>query len=295
MSTAGRTLAQAKVNLALRILGKRDDGYHAIETVFQRVELADSVTVRTTAGARSLHCDAMRDENPEDNLGFRAAAAYVEETGWPRGFEIRIEKQIPIGGGLGGGSTDAAAVLRILNALSPAPIAADALLRVAGGIGADVPFLTSDHVLALGWGRGEMLRQLAPLPQRNIALIVPARGMPTRDAYARLAASRGRYAERPRVITSEMFASWDNTARHSVNEFEAVIGDVFPEMRSWIEVGARLGLLTRLSGSGSTVFIVDPGTKDSLQAAISALGLDASARVIRTRTAPSVVPIELLD
>src|SRR5687768_10707216 len=294
MRTAGRTLAQAKVNLALRILGRNDDGYHAIETVFQRVELADSVTVRTTAGARSLRCDAMRDENPDDNLGFRAAAAYSEEAGWPRGFEIQIEKRIPIGGGLGGGSTDAAAVLRVLNALSPAPITADAMLRLAAGIGADVPFFTSDHVLALGWGRGEKLRELAPLPQRNLALIVPARGMATRDAYERLAASRGHYAERSRAITPEMFGSWDNTARHSVNEFEPVIADVFPEIRSWIEVGARLGLLTRLSGSGSTVFLVDPGTKDSLQAAIAALGLDASARVIRTRTAASVVPIELL-
>lgn len=295
MSTAGRTLAQAKVNLALRILGRNADGYHSIETVFQRVELADSITVKLTAGARSLQCDAMRDKAPEENLGFRAAAAYVEATGWPRGFEIHIEKRIPIGGGLGGGSTDAAAVLRILNALSPAPIAADGLLRLAAGIGADVPFLTSDHVLALGWGRGEMLQPLAPLPQRNLALIVPSRGMATRDAYARVAASRGEYAARPRVTTPDMFGSWDLVARHSVNEFEPVIEDVFPEMRSWIEVGGRLGLLTRLSGSGSTVFLVDPGTKDSLQAAIGSLGLDASTTVIRTRTAISVVPVEILD
>ena len=295
MAAAGRTLAQGKVNLALRILGRNADGYHSIETVFQRIELADGVTVKVTPGARSLHCDAMPGEAPEENLGFLAAAAYDEEFGWPRGFEIHIEKRIPIGGGLGGGSADAAAVLRILNALSPSPVAPERLLGVAARLGADVPFLTSDHVLALGWGRGEMLHPLAALPPRSLALIVPSRGMPTRDAYARVAASRGEYALRPRAIAPAMFGSWDHVARHSVNEFEPVVGEDFPEMRSWIEVGARLGLLTRLSGSGSTVFLVDPGTKDSLAAAIAAFRLDASATVIRTRTAASVVPIQILD
>ena len=295
MASAGRTLAQAKVNLALRILGRNPDGYHSIETVFQRIELADPVTLTLTGGARSLRCDALRGEAPEDNLGFRAAEAYATETGWPRGFEIHIEKRIPIGGGLGGGSADAAAVLRILNALSPSPTAAERLLEIAAGLGADVPFLTSDHTMALGWNRGEQLLSLPPLPQRNLALIVPPSGMATRDAYARLAAARGRYGMRDRVMTPGMFGSWDEVARHSVNEFEAVVGDVFPDTRSWIEIGARLGLLTRLTGSGSTVFLVDPGTKDSLRAAIAALGLDASTTVIRTRTAASVVPVQVLD
>ena len=295
MATAGRILAQAKVNLALRILGRNPDGYHSIETVFQRIELSDSVMVKLTAGARSLRCDALRGEAPEDNLGFRAADAYARETGWPRGFEIQIEKRIPVGGGLGGGSADAAAVLRILNALSPEPIAVDRLLTIAASLGADVPFLTSEHAGALGWSRGEMLQALPALPQRNLALIVPPFGMATKDAYARVAAARGRYDMRARVIAPAMFGSWDEVARHSVNEFEPVVGDVFPDTRSWIEVGARLGLLTRLSGSGSTVFLVDPGTKDSLRAAIAALGLDASTTVIRTRTATSVVPVQVLD
>ena len=295
MATAGRTLAQAKVNLALRILGRNPDGYHSIETIFQRIELADPVTVRVTSGSRSLRCDALRGEAPEENLGFRAADAYARATGWPRGFEIYVDKRIPIGGGLGGGSADAAAVLRILNALSPAPLASQHLLGIAAGLGADVPFLTSDHVIALGWGRGEILQSLTALPQRSLALIVPSSGMATKDAYARVAASRGEYEMRFRAITPEMFGSWDNVARHSVNEFESVVADVFPHLRSWIEVGARLGLLTRLSGSGSTVFLVDPGTKDSLQSAIAALGLDATTSVVRTRTATSVVPVEILD
>lgn len=295
MLPAGKTLAQAKVNLALRILGKNDDGYHSIETVFLRLELADTVLVRPTGGARSLRCEAMFGENPEDNLAFRAAAMFAAETGWPRGFDIEIDKHIPIGGGLGGGSADAAAVLRILNALSPRPVGAEALLALAGRLGADVPFLASDHLMALAWGRGEMLAPLTPLPARKLVLLTPTRGMSTSHAYSRVAASRGDYAPRPRSLSPEMFQSWDNAAKHSVNEFEPLVGDEVPRIRSWIEDGARLGILTRLSGSGSTVFMVDNGTKDSLQAAVASLKLDKGTRVIRTRTADSVVPIEVLD
>ena len=294
MSRAGRTLAQAKVNLALRILARNADGYHSIETVFLRLELADSVTIRVSESTRSLRCDAMPGQRIEENLAFRAAALFAGETGWPGGFGIDIDKRIPIGGGLGGGSADAAAALRILNALSPRPVSPERLLGMAGRLGADVPFLTSDHVMALGWGRGEKLQPLVPLQQRSFALIVPPRGMATKDAYAMVAASRGGYEPRPRTIRPEMFASWDLVARHSVNEFEPFVEDALPGMRSWLEAGARLGLITRLSGSGSTVFIVDAGTKDSLHAAIASLGLDARTTVIRTRTATSVVPVEIL-
>lgn len=294
MNPAGRTLAQAKVNLALRILGRNADGYHSIETVFLRLELADSVSVSATGGERALRCDAMGAEPAEDNLAFRAAALFAAETGWPAGFDIQIEKRIPIGGGLGGGSADAGAALRILNALSPNPVPLEQLLHIAARVGADVPFLTAEHPMALGWGRGEELEPLPALPTRSVALLVPPRGMPTKDAYATVAASRGVYAPRSRALRAAMFGSWDLAARHSVNEFEPFLGDALPEMRSWLEVGARLGLLTRLSGSGSTVFMVDPGTKDSLQAAIASLQLDSRTTVIRTRTAASVVPVEIL-
>lgn len=292
---AGRTFAQAKVNLALRILGRNADGYHSIETVFLRLELADSVVVKLTERTRSLRCEAMSGGNPENNLGFRAAALFAAETGWPRGFEIEIGKHIPIGGGLGGGSADAAAVLRILNALSPRPVSGKQLVGLAGKLGADVPFLASDHMMALAWNRGDEMAPLTPLPARNLALLVPSRGMSTADAYAAVAASRGDYHPRARTFALEMFRSWDDVARHSVNDFEPIVGDEFPEIRSWLDGGARLGILTRMSGSGSTVFMVDTGTKDSLHAAISSLGLDAGTTVTRTRTAASVVPVEILD
>lgn len=94
---SAKTLAQAKVNLALRVFGKEPDGYHSIETVFHRLELGDDVEVRTTTGKRSLKCYEMRDWPQETNIAYLAAARYADETGWPKGFEIEIEKRIPVG------------------------------------------------------------------------------------------------------------------------------------------------------------------------------------------------------
>src|SRR5574338_1226532 len=157
-----RTVAQAKVNLVLRVLAREASGYHQLETLFCRLELADDVVVRTNVTGRSLECagEAMPRAGlgpGEQNLAWRAASAYAEATGWPNAWAVEITKRIPVGGGLGGGSADAGAVLRCLNALAPAPVSEAALIALASGLGSDVPFLTIDAPLALGWGRGERL------------------------------------------------------------------------------------------------------------------------------------------
>jgi 4-diphosphocytidyl-2-C-methyl-D-erythritol kinase len=144
---AARILAQAKINLALRVFGLRPDGYHSIETVFLRLELGDDVEVRITRGEKSVRCFEMRDKRPEENLAYRAAELYAKETGWPKGFEIEIVKNIPLGGGLGGGSADAAGVLRILNTLATTPVGYEKLLDMAAVLGSDVPFLAGDQVM----------------------------------------------------------------------------------------------------------------------------------------------------
>jgi 4-diphosphocytidyl-2-C-methyl-D-erythritol kinase len=121
-----RVAAQAKVNLRLRILAREASGYHQIETLFLRLALADDVVVRATSGARSLDAagsvDARQLGPVERNLAWRAASAYSEVTGWPAGFAIELTKHIPVGGGLGGGSANAGAVLRALDARAPTPI-----------------------------------------------------------------------------------------------------------------------------------------------------------------------------
>jgi 4-diphosphocytidyl-2-C-methyl-D-erythritol kinase len=292
----GRTLAQAKINLSLRVLAKEADGYHSIETVFLRLALGDDVRVHIRAAARTLRCGVMKGEPEEKNLAFRAAALYAEETGWPGGFEIVIKKRIPIGGGLGGGSADAAAVLRILNSLAPHPISSAGLQDLGARIGSDVPFLASEYAMAIGWGRGEKLLGLPPLPPRDVQLFFPPFGIDTGEAYSLLDATRGdRPAEFP-DLTAEMFRDWESAARHSMNEFEAVIRPRWPAIDALMSRGDRYGLFYRMSGSGSTVFKI-PGiaTTSTLPAKLPPLELPAGTKRVITRTADSVVPVELLD
>lgn len=293
----GRTLAQAKINLSLRVLDKQPDGFHSIETVFLRLDLGDDVRLHIRAKARTLRCGVMRDQPQEDNLAYRAAALYSDETGWPGGFEIVIKKRIPIGGGLGGGSADAAAVLRILNTLSPHPLESQALRDLAARLGSDVPFLASDFVMALGWGRGEKLLRLRPLPSRDVQLFFPPFGIDTGEAYALLDKSRSDPTHGVPDLTAEMFADWGSAAKKSVNDFEAVARPRWPVIDSLLARGERNGLFYRMSGSGSTVFKV-PGIRTRLVEGgtdLPPLEVPEGTKVIVTRTAESVVPVELLD
>jgi 4-diphosphocytidyl-2-C-methyl-D-erythritol kinase len=294
---AARTLAQAKINLALRVLGKEPDGYHAIETVFLRLELGDDIELRVTNGRRSLKCYEMRDWPAEGNLAYRAAALFAAETGWPKGFEIEIVKNIPIGGGLGGGSADAAAVLRILNGLAPKPLSEEVLHELAGRLGSDVPYLVSDYAMAIAWGRGDRLLRLDPLPSRDIQLFFPPYGIDTAQAYALLDETRTDASSRTPELTTDMFADWDSAARNSVNDFEPVIRPRWEEIDTLLTRGARFGFFYRMSGSGSTVFkVVGVTTRGrNSDAKLPPLVVPAGTRSIMTRTSTSVVPIELLD
>ena len=294
---AARTLAQAKINLALRVLDRYDDGYHAIETVFLRLELGDDIEIRTTSGKRSLRCYEMRDWPAEGNLAFRAAALYADETGWPKGFEIEIVKNIPIGGGLGGGSADAAAALRILNGLAPKPVSDEVLLELGGRLGSDVPFLASDYAMAMAWGRGDKLLRLDPLPIRDVQLFFPPFEIDTAQAYGLLDEARGDTLKRTPELTTEMFANWESAAKNSVNDFEPIIRPRWPEIDALLARGARSGQFHRMSGSGSTVFKVAGVTAPRMETKSSAgsTGVPAGTRSIITRTSTSVVQIELLD
>ena len=292
---AARVLAQAKVNLLLHVLAREASGYHSIETLFQRIELGDDVTVRVDVPERSLDCGgptmpAAGLGPVERNLAYRAALAYAEAVGWPEGFAIEIDKRIPVGGGLGGGSADAAAVLRVLEAMSPRPLGAR-LLEIAATLGADVPFLVSDASLALGWGRGERMLALAPLPTRIVTLVVPAFGVGTADAYGWLAAARDTYRPRGRSIEAGALRSWEWIERNATNDFEPVVGARHPEIAAcvrWLrELGASLAMM---SGSGSTVFgLFEQGAERG-----AATRPHGAMELIATRTASSAAPVELV-
>ena len=302
-----RVTAHAKVNLILRVLAREASGFHALETLFARLALGDGVTVRIADAGRSVDCDTDIPGPPEHNLAYRAAEAFADLTGWPSAFAIEIEKRIPIGAGLGGGSADAGAVLRALAALYTRQLSEAQLLAIAATIGSDVPFLTTAAPLALAWSRGERMLALPPLSEREVALIHPGFSVATAAAYSWLAASRaaadalsldrptapadaadtGRSHPVSQLLSLADLATWSSVASLAANDFEPVVSARHPEIATALSslraAGADIALM---SGSGSTVFgIFDtpPGT----------LSLPGSARVVHTRTLAAVSPVEI--
>ncbi len=273
-----RVLAHAKVNLYLRILAREASGYHQIETVFLRLALADEVVVRTGVAGRTVDCRGDDVGPMERNLAYRAAMA-LREAGGPDGFEIEIQKRIPIGAGLGGGSADAAAVLRGLNALSDSPLPDDALLGLAATIGADVPFLASSAVMALAWGRGERMLALDPPPSRPVILLVPPFAISTADAYAWLDAGSETPAPAPRLWRADQFVDWPELAALAQNDFEAAVRSRHSDIGLLLETVSALGASPALmSGSGSAVFGVFGDSIPDLT------NIRCGARVILSRT-----------
>jgi 4-diphosphocytidyl-2C-methyl-D-erythritol kinase len=160
-----------------------------------------------------------------------------------------------------------------------------------------VPFLVSDFSMALGWGRGEKLLGLPPLPARDAYLFFPPFGVPTAEAYAWLDESRGERASESPDLTAEMFEDWESAARHSVNDFEPVIRKRYPEIDELLNRGDKYDLFYRLSGSGSTVFKIPGVTRTGIEPSsdLPAVNVPKGTKRVVTRTADSVVPVEILD
>lgn len=306
-SQVAQVVAQAKINLALRVLAREEGGYHQLETVFCRVALGDVVTVRATGGERSLsvHGPMLPAGGlgaPESNLAWRAADAYARRAGWPSGFTIDIDKRIPVGAGLGGGSADAGGVLRALNALSDAPLELSALLAVAASVGADIPFLTQDQaVLALAWGRGERLLPLPALPGRLCWLFCPDLPVWTADAYAWLDEQPPRHSAA--LISPHGVSNWGGIAEMAHNDFELAVCGRYPA------IGALLAFLrseearmlvgprpvVQLCGSGSAVFAVAADWGDEAGINFRWRSDEPGFHVALTRTAERVEPVTLTE
>ncbi|MEX2154869.1 MAG: 4-(cytidine 5'-diphospho)-2-C-methyl-D-erythritol kinase [Gemmatimonadaceae bacterium] len=299
-----RVLAQAKINLFLKIDGRNHFGYHDLWTVFQRIDLADEIVVRVGGKERSLDASGPRMPPaglgpPKKNLAYRAAIEYSAHTGWefPKGFAIEITKNIPVGGGLGGGSADAGAVLRALDALAPKPMDPDELRQVAASLGADVPFLTSEHVRAMSIGRGDIISPLAdlvPVPPAEVHLVVPPFAIATADAYRWLDEDRPMpWPPEPtggrKIVELQAASSWWAGLCREGNDFEPVVEKRYPQLREIRERLQELGAIAHLSGSGSTVFGIYEGPAPDPR------DLGADALVIPTRTSSRVVQVEVLE
>ena len=259
--------APAKINLGLRVLEQRDDGYHELRTVLQTISLADRLSVGYDPGAGGgveLECSEPSLAGPE-NLAARAGSELLARGPWPGSVRIRLEKRIRPGSGLGGGSSDAAAVLRALRRLLAPPPAPAVLQEVAAGLGSDVPFFLLGGTAA-AVGRGEEVYPLPePLRQRCLLLLMPSFGVSTADAYGYLSRQRAAGltpAERRHIISvfcSATSVSACGDARSVTgllsNDFEAAVFPRFPQLSEWKDRLVQAGaLLAMLSGSGSALF-----------------------------------------
>src|SRR6188508_490673 len=180
------TRAHAKINLDLRVLGTRPDGFHELRTVFQALALHDTVTCVPRPGPLTIECDTAGVPLDAGNLVWKAADVLwrsIRRLGPPRDVLIRLDKRIPVQAGLGGGSADAAATLLALVKLWRVPVRAAQLTDVAATIGADVPFFLSGGT-ALGLGRGEEIYPLVDLPPHFVVIVRPPFGVSTAEAYS---------------------------------------------------------------------------------------------------------------
>jgi 4-diphosphocytidyl-2-C-methyl-D-erythritol kinase len=251
------------------------------------VEVYDDVAV--TLGTQGIALQCGHGDVPEDgrNLAWRAAEAFLEEAGWPCGVRIRLEKRIPVGAGLGGGSADAAAVLLLLSRLLPGALEPPRLASLARHLGADVPFFLWQRP-ALATGIGERLRWVQGLPSYPLVLVKPPIMVTTRDVYLRLALTRGESRINLKCLLAQ---PWD--LQHVMeNDLESVTLADYPELGEIKERLRSLGAIgVLMSGSGPTVFGVFRDGAHAAAAARAAADAWPASWVCATRVAtasPSV-------
>jgi 4-diphosphocytidyl-2-C-methyl-D-erythritol kinase len=238
--------APAKLNLFLHIVGRRDDGYHRLQTAFQLLDWGDEVRLRIRDDGEIRRVDPLPGVVDEADLGVRAANALKVATGCTLGVEIAIEKRIPLGGGLGGGSSDAATVLVALNALWNTGLDEDALAAIGATLGADVPVFVRGRS-AWAEGVGEELTPVA-LPERWYLVVDPGVSVPTRELFQVPELTRNSAR-----LTIPLFVSGVATG----NAFEPVVRGRFPAVATALDWLGRFGE-ARLSGSGGCVFAAFP-------------------------------------
>lgn len=247
--------APAKINLTLDVKGKRPDGYHDLESVMHPVTLKDKVIINTAPWGISIQSNSLDIPLNEDNLAYKAANLILSRFIADRGVQIYLDKHIPVGAGLAGGSTDAAAVLRGINELYQLELGESDLMEMALEIGSDVPFcLTGKTCLARG--RGEKLVPLSAEPNLNILLVKPPFQISTREVYHNFNFDKvDCWPDNTAFIEAWNGCDIISIAKGLTNVLETVCLPWFPEIKeikmALIEMGALNALM---SGSGPTVF-----------------------------------------
>ena len=255
-----------KVNLLLNILGKRADGFHELETVMQPVNLCDVLTFERAGTGVGLTCSHPELPTDAENLVHRAAAAFLSAANISEGVRIHLQKNLPLAGGIGGGSANAAVTFTALNELFGSPLPLEKLHALAAALGSDVPFFLYDRP-ALATGRGEqveLLENFAALQGQAFFLFHPGFGISTPWSYqnlARFPAALNGQSGRAKVLISQLQTpDLSAAAANFYNSLEAPAFDKFPVLALYQEFlrenGATIALM---SGSGSTTFAILPG------------------------------------
>src|SRR5438874_3021910 len=245
-----QVLSPAKINPSLKILGRRDDGFHEIETLIAPITLCDEIEVHKSDSERiEFRCDDPSVPTADDNLVVRATKALFEETKLKSGVSIELKKKIPHGAGLGGGSSDAASTLLALNQIFETKLTRDELAKLGSTVGSDIPFFIFEST-AICRGRGELVTPIQSREKLLILLLKPVFAVSTAWAYS--------HWQSAREIPGVNYGVQEFSDQRFVNDLESPVFEKFvflAQLKTWLlkqsEVGAAL-----MSGSGSTVFAV---------------------------------------
>jgi 4-diphosphocytidyl-2-C-methyl-D-erythritol kinase len=262
MTNSLSLLAPAKLNLFLHIIGRREDGYHLLQSAFQLIDWCDSITLQAVNSNRITRSNPVAGIAEADDLVVRAAQLLQRESGTNHGVEIQLDKTLPVGAGLGGGSSDAATTLIGLNALWDLKLSRAQLMKIGLQLGADVPFFIHGSN-AFAEGIGELIQPIT-LPEQQFIVIFPNRPIATKDIFAHPELTRD---HAPITINGFLASKLPDLAYS--NDCQAVAMRMYPEVKhalDWI-TKALPSAQPQMSGSGSSVFAAIPHGADATKLA----------------------------
>lgn len=297
MSGSVRVIAPAKINWTLEVLHKRPDGYHELRSVLQTIDLRDVITLRDAAEISvelvGPEVGALAGAPPESNLAYRAALALSRRSGGGRGVRITIDKRVPVAAGLGGGSSDAAAVLRGLNRMWGLGESRENLAELAGEVGSDPPFFVFGGT-ALISGRGEQVEPLPDAVAPPILLATPPqdeRGEKTAAMFAALGPDAYTAGDVTLGVREALAAGRAIVDDELQNVFERVTASMQPQTEIAMEALRAQGYVPHLCGAGPSFFVLfsGAGTEEALSERIRELGFEPRATRATTRRSATAV------
>jgi 4-diphosphocytidyl-2-C-methyl-D-erythritol kinase len=286
--------AAGKINLFLRVLSEEVDGFHHVETLYQSVDVRDKVEIIRGGDELEFETKGLEAPTGPDNLAFKAAQRYLDAAGMDEALKIRVEKSIPVGAGLGGGSADAAAVLTGLNVLFEEMLTAPEMIMVAGSLGSDVPFALKGGT-AIGWSRGDRLVSLSPLPSWPVLICIPDFKVDTGDAYRMLDVRGG--VEKPGSIR------YDPADFYSLGTFKGLVGNDFESIiqenhHALVEIKDTFrqlgGQVVQMTGTGSAVFALFSSERERA-GCLKTFEEDFDYQVLSTRLTTEGIQVEELE